>query len=336
MVSVPVFPIDPDALVILGFATYDTTMVRIKRWDSTLVVSPVETGDYREYDDGLSPASFLDFVPGHGLWVLTSQAQAGTLFQVTGSPVDTSQDFVITTQQDWNQIGAPFPFAVCKSALSVRKNGVTFPFSSQDPSDPWIEDQILAYRADYVDSDRLSPFEGYFVNNISIDRQPVDILVRPELCLAQASVPQGEAEDSGWRMRIAVTSNARRDAYNYLGLAPFADEGYDTHDLQEPPAIASGTISLYFPHDDWEDFPGNYRTDIRSLSSRKETFRLTVDTKRKVSLSKITWENVPEDYTVTLTDLKTGRKVDMNRKDVYFFITIFDPLRDFEVEVVRR
>jgi hypothetical protein len=64
--------------------------------------------------------------------------------------------------------------------------------------------------------------------------------------------------------------------------------------------------------------------------------QLTVDTKRKVSLSKITWENVPEDYTVTLTDLKTGRSVDMNRKDVYFFITIFDPIRDFEVEVVRR
>jgi hypothetical protein len=336
MVYVPVLPIDPDALSVLGFATYDTTMVRIKRWDSTLVVSPTEVGDYREYDDGLSPSSFLDFVPGSGLWVLASEDQAGTLLQVTGSPVDTSQDFVITVQKNWNQIGAPFPFAVCKSALSVRKGGVTLPFSSQDPLDPWIEDQILAYRADYADSDRLSPFEGYFVNNISADGLPVDILVPPELCLAQVSVSTAEEGENGWRMRIAVTSNARRDAYNYLGLAPFADEGYDTQDLQEPPAIAPGVVSLYFPHDDWEDFPGNYRTDIRSLSSQRETFRLTVDTKRKVSLSKITWENVPEDYTVTLTDLKTGRSVDMNRKDVYFFITIFDPTRDFEVHVVRR
>jgi hypothetical protein len=37
-----------------------------------------------------------------------------------------------------------------------------------------------------------------------------------------------------------------------------------------------------------------------------------------------------------LTDTKTGRKVDMKTRKAYFFLTLFDPIRNFEVEAVRR
>jgi hypothetical protein len=333
IVSIPIIPFDGDALAVLGFPFYDTTEVRVLRWDSTLATL-AGLGDYREYDDGLTPP-FPEFAPGLGFWVLTSQTLAGNLFQVTGDPVDTTQDFVIVLQRDWNQVGTPFPFAICKTSLMVRKNGITFPLSSQDPQDPWVEDQLLAYRADYVPQNQMVPFEGYFMNNISTDLQPVEVLVAPELCLTPGNLPQGE-EDGGWRVKIGVTSHSMHDAHNYLGLAPSSQEGYDPGDLQEPPAIAPGRVSLYFPHEDWIDFPGNYRTDIRSLASDREVFTFTVDTKRRLALSKLTWENVPDNYTLTLTDTKTGRKVNMNTRKAYFFLTLFDPIRNFEVEAVRR
>jgi hypothetical protein len=272
------------------------------------------------------------FDPGVGIWLITKNST--TLDAGAGVSVPTDGNFTLTLPPGWNQIGNPFAFPVNWSEV-VRGASV--------------ENQLVGYQgtrneaAGYdITRTRLEPFEGYFVNNLSAS--PVAIEISPKSAIDGSEAPKTAAAlfdrevlgGGEWLLQITASAGNYLDKDNYLGSLQDAEAAHDRNDLSEAPFFAD-FVSLYFPHEDWQDYPGLYTADFRPVSENGHAWDFRIKTtldNTNMTLSLANLQNLPEGWEVRLLDRKSGIVLDLQRECSYSFQpTADEAIRDFRIVV---
>jgi len=305
MISVPIELENASPRNVLedDWGNYNDTQWRLLRYVS---------GEDREYT---VHNNFDNFDPGKGFWLITRNAR--TLAAGAGLSVTTAQNFVITLQPGWNQIGNPFAFPVNWS--DVIKSGN-------------VESKLVGYQGalneasgyDYTRS-RLEPWEGYFVNNLGSAPATLEIPPRaateplPKFNSMLAAMSLHENE---WALRLSVTSAYCLDKDNYLGCLSSASEEWDRNDFSEAPFFDKH-VTLYFPHHDWATFPGRYTGDFHPVSSQGQSWDFEVQTNvpnSKIKLELAEAHNLPSHWNLTLLDERSHVAIDLLKQPSYTFL----------------
>jgi phosphodiesterase/alkaline phosphatase D-like protein len=240
-----------------------------------------DTNDqYREYPN------CGDFSPGYAFWLI---CRNDAIIDFPAGRTTFAEDiYQIVLQPGWNQIGLPFNFNISwQDILETSGN-------------PNISGPFL-YEGFYVSPmpTILEPFKGYYVENRTGSSTS---LIFP-LHGSGASLSKIKEPEDSWRVQISAYIQNAVDVLNILGASCNSSDLYDSQDLSEPPPIGE-YVSLYFPHLDWDDYPGNYAVDIRSVSEQGYVWDFEVKTNIPKSTIKLIFDdfdkfsNSDDDYNI--------------------------------------
>ncbi|MBN2089617.1 choice-of-anchor D domain-containing protein, partial [candidate division KSB1 bacterium] len=262
-----------------------------------------ENNQYLELGQNL----ISDLKPGRAFWIISKAAHQVDFD--AGSTVTRSQPFRIILQPGWNQIGNPFTFP-------VNWNNI----KQMTPSAIWL-DTLYHYAGEYSMADRLQPFEGYWVEN----RLKTDTvhLVIPTTQIATLLKTNSQLAETVWWLQIKATCDSTHDFINFLGVANTAENEWDKFDHPEPPAIGE-FVSVYFPHQDWTDYPNDYTSDFLPAQSNGWNWDFTVTTNISGGDVKLEFENltrIPSGYKVILLDQTTRIKHELSLKNYYTYLS---------------
>jgi len=358
MISVPLDLENEAPLVVLGFEKCDSAVWRLFRYDSSMVTETSEVGDCHEYDCNTYDA-YMDFKPGRAFWLITTAKEL--MLNVMGNPVPTDTQFSIFLQSGWNQIGNPFAFDVDWINTSViDENGQEKPINQQDliEFDPIANTSLWEWGEEggYDRPQIMKPWHGYWVYvTRTTDTGFVELRVPPiasSITLGTSVEGYGYyspdkpgfpspqinvSDESNFAIKLMVKGKKTRDTYNYVGIFPESSIGYDDRDIFEPPLLSNKQISLYFPHEDWEDMPGMYATDFRPPTAIDEPFTFIISGGGKGEKVTLTWsgvKDVPMGYSVVLVDVKKGKTVDMRKVSAYTYKTDKKREREFQIALI--
>jgi hypothetical protein len=141
-----------------------------------------------------------------------------------------------------------------------------------------------------------------------------------------------------WSLQIQGSQSSLNDVDNYLGVAPDASNGFDAaHDEAEPPASPGSSLSLYFPHTEWnhtlgDDFSSDIRPEI-DLSDTMQVwdFEVVSTDDGNVSLN-FQYMDIP-DVPVILENEDTGERVFLVHNDSYDFTAVANMTYFFKVSI---
>jgi hypothetical protein len=258
LISVPLRLSDSSATAVLidNLGAYDNAKWRLYDLGTRLPVS--NKTPYIE----VSQTGF--FTPGKSLFLIVrdpnQRIDAGP-----GQSVKTDQEFRIALEPGHNFVATPFNFTIPASKLRLKSGGVITATTLQTYDQNWIR------------SDRLSPWEGYYLANNNATRDT--LFVNPNLSppiAANKTYIGGPMPLSGWRLRILASCAEARDDYNFAGLTRESEDVYDDNDLAEPPPIGE-YVSVYFPHPEWQKPLSRFSDDMRSASNPNQKWRFVVE-----------------------------------------------------------
>ena len=244
----------------------------------------------------------------------------------------------ISLDPGWNQIGDPFAFKVDLSECLVRKGGLTRSIGDTN----WVENRLVDYGTGYVDVSEFEPWKGYWVRNTT--SEIVDLLVPQKASGTLLSGKGEKLEKDEWRLRISAASEEIKDQDNFIGVLTDAQDGWDRFDFSEPPVIGD-YLSLYFPHEDWEEHRGRYARDfkawIRDQGSGKsqdikKMWNFSIETNLNQKPVEVNWEfeNFPKDLEIVLIDQSGDVMVDLKEQTTYkYYSTNTGGKRNFEIKV---
>jgi hypothetical protein len=250
-------------------------------------------------------------------------------------------DFVLTLRPGWNMIGNPFNFPVSWDDVTVNGHSVV---DAVEGPRQWIVEK--GQYNDPLDSVRtLLPFEGYWVKNLTgsdvvLQIPPVDVAYGEERSSVAGATDAGEISE-GWVVGVDAACGETTDRGNYAGVTLKASQERDRWDHSETPMNPGRALSLYFPHEDWENNPGRYTVDMRGVESARQANPASSDGIEngrghvwafdvaknyvdesggdKVVLKFSGMEDVPVEWEVLLTDRKLGCVVDLREEDRYSY-----------------
>ena len=318
MVSVP-FDLDnssPASVLEDDLSQYDDTRWRLLRYINGTNVEYGQSG-------------FTNFDPGNGFWLITKESTS--LDAGKGKSVTTKQNYSITLQPGWNQIGNPFTFTVNWSDVIKNEN---------------IENKLVGYYGslnetsgfDYTQT-QLVPWQGYFVNNTSSSTVTLEIPPKEASALAKNStnvLAMYEFQDNEWGIQITAQSGNTLDKDNYIGCLDDALDQKDYHDFSQVPHFDKH-ISLYFPHKDWGDCPGLYTGDFREISLQGQFWDFCVtspNAKAEVSLNLADLKNISNEWDIILIDKSSHISYNFKQKPTYTFtLENNETVRDFRILV---
>ncbi len=305
MISVPIELENASPRNVLedDWGNYNDTQWRLLRYVS---------GEDREYT---VHNNFDNFDPGKGFWLITRNAR--TMAAGAGLSVTTAQNFIITLQPGWNQIGNPFAFPVNWSDVVKSSE---------------VESKLVGYQGalneasgyDYTRS-RLEPWEGYFVNNLG--SAPAALEIPPHaatepLPKRNSTLAAMNFQEDEWALQLSVASDYSFDKDNYLGCLASASEEWDRNDFSEAPFFDKH-VALYFPHHDWAIFPGRYTGDFRPIRSQGQSWDFHVKTNvpnSKIKLELAEARNLPSHWNLTLLDERSHVAIDLLKQPSYTFL----------------
>ncbi|UCE20391.1 MAG: T9SS type A sorting domain-containing protein [Gemmatimonadota bacterium] len=297
MISVPLNLDDesPDAVLVDDLGSYDNTVWRLFHYQGS---------DYVEYGEGIE-----SFTSGNGFWLITKNAK--TIDSGSGQSVTTASNFVISLQPGWNMIANPFYFDVAWNEV-IRDDAVEESFWGYDGQG-------------YVEKSRLVPWEGYFLKNR--ESYPVNIEIPPKE--AGGSTKSGFVSfaenmnlEGEWWIQIRARVGDFCDSKNYIGHCAGSRLEWDAMDLSEPPKPPGDYVALYFPHHNWENYPGCYTTDFRSMAEEGTVWDFRVDTNTPEFHGHLEFGNlssVPAHLEVFLLDISSRKAVDVRSNEDYAF-----------------
>ena len=268
---------------------------------------------------------------GLGFWLITRGAKS--LDTGSGISVSTGQNFIVTLQPGWNQIGNPFAFPV--NWQDVIRNGV-------------VEDVLVGYQGSTNDATgydftrtQLQPFQGYFVNNqeannITIEIPPQSATGTTALAKQGGLPVLSTLASDEWTLQLTAKSGRYLDKDNYIGALNEASDTWDRYDFSEAPFFDS-FVSLYFPHEDWEVYPGLYTGDFRSINSEGHYWDFHVKSNianSEVVLTLAHIQNLPAETEVVLFDRASRISISLLEQDSYTFPSSEEGAeRDFRIVV---
>jgi len=188
----------------------------IKRWRMFRWMN----GHYLEYtrNDSLS-----ELVPGCAYWLVFRDSASIDVEEAFSTP--SLNPFLIQLTPGWNQIANPFSFVVLWNQIG-NSDSVYAPVSWQNGN------------YNYLDNDRLMPWEGYFVYNgktriVTLSVPPVEASVLPK----KDFFYPGQEGEFTIRLELTEPASGARDDQNFVGITGRSWEGLDRTDFPEAPPI---------------------------------------------------------------------------------------------------
>jgi len=219
MVSVPAAPTEGvKAALETAYGRYDPAVWRLERWNG-------RDATYRSFP------RIEQLRPGRAFWLVT--AGANDLALPAGQTVDADTTWQIPLRAGWNQVGTPFGFAVPWDTVRAA-SGLA----------PAAVDGPIAYRdSAYTPSDRLRPWNGYFVFSAEADTLRIPP-VGPAALKTSTAPPQTTAAapdtaTSRYELRVEALGASGRAATT-LALRRGARTGRDRYDRAQPPPLRTG------------------------------------------------------------------------------------------------
>lgn len=299
LITVPIDLTDgqPDAVLTDDLAAYDRNKWRLfQRQQNT----------YQEY----TFSDFLNFTPGRGFWLITRESRQ--LDAGPGYSVRTDTNFVVQLQSGWNLIGNPFSFPVSwDSVVQHGRTELPVAFGGNQNSAQGFRYQQTV----------LNAWEGYAVKNL--ETSPISIEFKPIEAVQSFSKPApGQKLSPGeWQLQLAVRCENAEDTDNFVGQIENAATDWDEHDFSEVPPIGE-FVSLYFPHSDWQQHPGNYAADFRAPTATGDYWDFSVVTnftQGEIRLETSLLQELPPQWQIYLVDKKANRQLELGSVDQYVF-----------------
>jgi methionine-rich copper-binding protein CopC len=289
MISVPAILDDstPTAVLTDNLGVLDRAEWRLLRG---------QNGVYAEY--GIDEVA--NFEPGNAFWLITRKAK--TWDAGSGKSLSTGQKAVITLTPGWNQIGNPFAFQVAWNNV-VSNGNIEAPVGYEGTE----ADTIAGYR---YNQSVLSPWKGYCIKNLESFDVTLEI---PPVEASGVTKVNWISSKQDWVVQINARCGKSNDNDNYFGCLKNASIIWDSNDFSEAPPIGD-FISLYFPHDDWEQYPGKYTGDFRPLIQSGERWDVTVRTNISRSEIVLDFQNIgsiPQEFSAVVIDLQTRVSTDL-------------------------
>jgi|GEM_PF-711679 len=255
---------------------------------------------YVEYRSDLESSVFR-FDSGKAFWLKANPDGAKIEIDVGAGHVLPLEPQTIPLKPGWNQIGNPFAFPIAFA-----------------PNDSRIVNKLYLPNGSggYQLTTTMQPWAGYFLfvnGNAAVD---LKLAPKPGNPLNKTI-----ADEAEWMFQINASCGTSRDEINFLGISETSIDGWDSNDYPEPPAIGE-YISLYFPHEDWQEGCKNFTTDFRNSVGEGQIWNLMVKTNQKSSEVNLSWSQLiaaDENLQFQLYDCNRNMTIDMEKARNYRF-----------------
>jgi len=250
-----------------------------------------------------------EFSPGKAFWLIVKDHDK-IIDSGIGTSVPCDSPFVIPLQRGWNDIANPFNFVIDWNNISVRSGNI------QDIMGPYTYEERWLIPSEIV---KILPWKGY---SIYTEYNDLSLFI-PAIESSDGLNKSGEKPCSNvqWQLIIEATCQQAQDAANIIGCAEQASTEWDRMDYLEPPSIGS-YISLSFPHDNWDRFPGCYTTDFRPEFNIGEIWDFKIKTNIENSEVKLQIQNtqaIPSRFKVLMYDISGYQKINISDTSLYSF-----------------
>jgi hypothetical protein len=303
MFSAPNILDDPDALNIFAasnFGAYDTTSWRLFQFRGN---------GYVEFDS-TSNANTFQFTPGQAYWVISARDR--TINFGAGQSQRSDRNAAVNLPRGWAQLGNPFAFAVEWDAV-LAASGLT----EESVRQPFVYDG-----SGFLPATTIDPYQGYFVFNnttaaLTLRFPPV------EAAAAAAAVKAPAIAGAEWQVQLIGECQQARDPFNLVGIHSAAAQEWDRFDYPEPPPIGD-YISIYFPRNDWQQYPNIYTTDFRKEMGAGQIWIFDVHSNIAGAEARVRAEGLatlPQHLEIWLIDEKLSLKQDLRLNNQFGFPT---------------
>ncbi|MBN8544656.1 MAG: SUMF1/EgtB/PvdO family nonheme iron enzyme [Ignavibacteria bacterium] len=150
----------------------------------------------------------------------------------------------------------------------------------------------------------------------------------------QSSVSSGD----DWKLIVNGSTQNLFDQLNYAGVDSLATEGYDPSlDTPNPPTPPGNYIDAYFYHPEWNSPLGSkFASDVKQSTDLADTvkrwfFEVETNVLNDTVKLQFTQENVPSKFGKYLTDMQTGKRVDLRYTDTYRYYNTSSSPRKFQL-----
>lgn len=304
MVSVPVEPedtADPGAL----FAD------NIKPWRIEAANSSIYK--YNESTNSWAIPSLIQNGLGYIIYGFESSSLDCQGLAVTG---DLTHTLSFTSNNGWHLWGNPYSVAIDWDDRGEVSRGAGI----SNTYYRWTGTQYEFYPGGGL-TRNISPWQGFWVrtttNNDTLNIRYPGTSKKTKI---ESLNPQ-----IAWRLQIEAHSGNNQDIHNYVGVSDRASQEFDDNDVYELASLNNEFISLYFPHRDWENNPGNFTQDIRPLLTNDSiTWKFEVATNSSEKSANLLWtiqENFDPNLDVVLT-VPNGNKIDMRKDTEYKYALV--------------
>ena len=277
-----------------NIGSYDINSWRLFRWINGSYVELSENGNFT-------------FDPGNAYWLITAERQVINLDSSTS--VKTNEDYLISLDQGWNQVGTPYYFPVSWNDIYAASPGVVQGSIAYE----WVENE-------WQPAAIMQPFGGYFISTSSganILRVPPREASNGTARITGSPVPLAEHE---WLIKVAAENNHERDLYNYIGVLSTASVNLDIHDQPKPPAMYPDRVRLASRHSDWAAMSGSYSGDFQGPAESGNLWDLSLEpgtSHEDVSLTLEQFGELPENFSIRVLNLDLRYELPETSPGVY-------------------
>jgi len=268
--------------------------------------------------------------PGQGFWLylpgdaLLAQYDA-TKLEMPRNMFSTSVP--IPLKKGWNQIGNPYPYPlVLGQVVIVSSSDPSRSLSFFEAAQRGVIRGVLYYWDEFsreykFTSDPntpLLPHRGYWIKaseDIEFVFPPVFLPGTGPRELPRSAVERPNSPND-WRLQIVARTARGADTQNFIGIGT----GRNVGDIEEPPApLPERPVNLVILK---SGTGAPLMQEIRPLANRQQ-FDLLVEAGagEEVTLTFPNLNTVPQGYRLRLTDLNTGRTVDLRTTPEYRFVS---------------
>jgi len=263
--------------------------------------------------DEIPSAAEARFTRGKAYWLITLDAHRIGTGDDVGRTTPTDRAFDVTLEPGYNLVANPYDFDVAWDDFVVNNVAATDTLASAlvEPPVAWIPERGYSF-----DASTLEPFDGYWVKNVT--SAPVVLHFPRSEAPAPAPGAAAEADAMAWSVAVEAAAAGATSAGAWLGVGTGASDAWDSIDRSAPPAPPGQSLSVYFPHGEWESHPGRYARDARAgRAGDGHVWRFDVAKSYsgepggdEVTVSLAGLDDVPAEFEVALVDRELGRSVD--------------------------
>jgi hypothetical protein len=269
--------------------------------------------------------------PGQGFWLylpgdaLIAQYDDNNL-QFPANVFDTS--LPVPLKKGWNQIGNPYPYPlVLGQVVVVGSSDPSRSLSFFEAAQRGVIRGVLYYWDEFTNEYKftsdpntpLLPHRGYWIKvseDVEFVYPPVFLPGTGFGGVINRSASESVNRPNDWRLQIVARTSRGADTQNFIGV----NSGRSAGDIEEPPTpLPERPVNLVI----LKSGTGTpLMQEIRPVANRQQ-YDLLVEASsgEEVTLTFPNLNTVPQGFRLRLTDLNTGRAIDLRTTPEYRFVS---------------